>query len=213
MGRFKLLDIVINLVKLAGRFFSLICPRKLIVLEGQVCDVLYSGYISRQFKSFDGLCKRKIEIIGGRNIEVGSNTVIGQGVRLQTWESYLGESYTPQISIGNKSRIGNYSHLTSINSIEIGDNVLIAAHVLISDNSHGSITLDNANINPLERKLQSKGPVVIKDYVWVGEKASIMPGVTIGKGAIVGANSVVTKDVPDYCVVAGIPAKIIKRLD
>ena len=60
--------------------------------------------------------------------------------------------------------------------------------------------------------LYRKGPVVIEDNVWIGEKASIMPGVHIGKGAIIAANSVVTHDVPAYAVVAGVPAKIVKQL-
>ena len=66
------------------------------------------------------------------------------------------------------------------------------------------------DIAPDFRPLSSKGPVLIDDNVWIGEKSSIMPGVHIGKGVIVAANSVVTKDVPPYCVVAGIPATIVK---
>lgn len=60
--------------------------------------------------------------------------------------------------------------------------------------------------------LISKGPVVIEDNVWIGEHACIMPGTTIGKGSIVGANAVVTKDVPPYSLVGGVPAKLIKTL-
>ena len=65
---------------------------------------------------------------------------------------------------------------------------------------------------PINRPLFSKGPVVIEDNVWIGDKATILSGVTIGMGAIVGANSVITKDIPAYAVVAGSPAKIIKML-
>ncbi|MBR4243334.1 MAG: hypothetical protein IKR98_05525 [Bacteroidaceae bacterium] len=66
-----------------------------------------------------------------------------------------------------------------------------------------------ANLRPIV----SKGPVVIEDNVWIGEMACIMPGVTIGRGAIVGANAVVTHDVPPYTLVAGNPARIIKQID
>lgn len=65
---------------------------------------------------------------------------------------------------------------------------------------------------PLFRPLFSKGPVIIGKNVWIGDKATILPGVTIGDGSIIGANSVVTKDVPAYSVVAGNPAKIIKTI-
>ena len=68
-------------------------------------------------------------------------------------------------------------------------------------------------VPPIKRELRTKGEVVIGDNVWIGDKASILPGVIIGKGSIVGANSVVTKDVPPFTVVGGNPAKIIKKLD
>ena len=65
---------------------------------------------------------------------------------------------------------------------------------------------------PNSRPLYSKGPVIIDDNVWIGEGAMIMPGVHVGNGAIIAANSVVTKDIPAYSVAAGIPAKIIKTM-
>lgn len=67
-------------------------------------------------------------------------------------------------------------------------------------------------IAPNKRPLYCKGPVIIGNNVWIGEKASIMPGVTIGDGVIIAANSVVTKDIPSYSLAAGIPAKIIKSV-
>ena len=92
----------------------------------------------------------------------------------------------------------------------MGNNVRLGKKILITDNAHGASSSELLDIAPNYRPLISKGPVVIDDNVWIGEKASIMPGVHIGKGVIVAANSVVTKDVPSYCVVAGVPAKVIK---
>ena len=66
-------------------------------------------------------------------------------------------------------------------------------------------------IPPTQRPVYSKGPVIIGNNVWIGDKATILPNVSIGNGAIIAANSVVTKDVPEYCIVAGNPAKIINR--
>lgn len=66
-------------------------------------------------------------------------------------------------------------------------------------------------IPPTQRPVYSKGPVIIGNNVWIGDKATILPNVSIGNGAIIAANSVVTKDVPEYCIVAGNPAKIIKQ--
>jgi acetyltransferase-like isoleucine patch superfamily enzyme len=64
----------------------------------------------------------------------------------------------------------------------------------------------------MKRRLSSKGPVVIGDKVWIGDKVTILSGVTIGDGAVVAANSVVAKDVPAYCVVAGVAAKVVKQV-
>jgi acetyltransferase-like isoleucine patch superfamily enzyme len=68
-------------------------------------------------------------------------------------------------------------------------------------------------MHPFRRPLVSKGPVLIGDCVWIGDKATILPGVTIGKGSVIGANAVVTKDVPDYCMAAGNPAVVLKKLE
>mgnify|MGYP003303828594 FL=1 len=112
--------------------------------------------------------------------------------------------------MGDNCSIGEDSHITAINSIRLGNNVLLGKKILITDNAHGTSSAELLEIAPNYRPLSSKGPVVIDDNVWIGEKVSIMPGVHIGKGVIVAANSVVTKNIPPYCVVAGIPAKVIK---
>ena len=67
-------------------------------------------------------------------------------------------------------------------------------------------------IGPLKRELKEYGPLIIEDNVWIGYKVTIIGGITIGTGAIIGANSVVTKDIPPYSVAAGIPARVIKSL-
>ena len=103
--------------------------------------------------------------------------------------------------------------MTAINRIVIGNGVLTGKKVLITDNSHGEITREMMDVDPLKRQVVSKGEVIIGDNVWIGEKATIVANVKIGNGAIVAANSVVTKDVPPYCVVAGCPAKIVKNFN
>ena len=85
--------------------------------------------------------------------------------------------------------------------------------VMITDNSHGHTdNISELKINPIDRPLVSKGPVVIEENVWIGEKVSIMPNVTIGRGSIIAANAVVTKSVPAYSIVGGCPARVIKTL-
>lgn len=84
--------------------------------------------------------------------------------------------------------------------------------VLITDNGHGRSIAEESNIPPLKRKTFSKGPVIIGKNVWIGDKATVLPGVTIGDGAIIGANSVVTKDIPANSIAVGIPAKVVKKI-
>ena len=81
--------------------------------------------------------------------------------------------------------------------------------MLITDNAHGLFTEEDLSVPPRRRALVSKGPVIIEDNVWIGDKASVLPGVRIGKGSIIGANAVVTKDVPPHCMAVGNPVRII----
>ena len=80
-----------------------------------------------------------------------------------------------------------------------------------SDNFHGNAKRDDLDSGVDKRVITSKGAVVIGDNVWIGRNACIMPNVTIGKGVIIGANSVVTHDIPPYSIVAGVPARIISK--
>lgn len=100
--------------------------------------------------------------------------------------------------------------ITAIHSVVIGNGVLTGRNVLITDNAHGESVA--SYIPPGDRCLVSKGSTVIEDNVWLGDNVSILPGVHVGKGCIVGTNSVVTKNVPPYCVVGGIPAKVLKNM-
>lgn len=146
------------------------------------------------------------------NIFIGSNFSALSKFRIETFEEYMGEKFTPKIIIGDNVAFNNDCHIGCINRIEIGNNVLGASRIYISDHYHGRIESDDLAYVPTKRRLFSKGPVVIKDNVWIGEGVAIMPGVTIGMNAIIGANSVVTKDIPVNAVAAGIPAKVIKIL-
>lgn len=176
---------------------------------------LYTGYFARFFKSFGerSIIKPAFRLhCGLNNISVGNDVTIGRSVELTALTNYKGQQFSPEIVIGDGSSIQAFSHITAINSICIGKGVRIAPNVLITDNAHGASEFKLLDLAPNIRPLVSKGPVIIEDNVWVGEKASIMPGVRIGKGAIIGANSVVTHDIPPYCVAAGIPAKVVKLM-
>lgn len=147
---------------------------------------------------------------GKKYIEIGDYCLIGRNSYITAHE--MPQYNTPvKISIGDGCMFGPDMHITAVNSIRIGKNVRTGKSVLISDNSHGD-PKDMAlrNIAPNARPIYSKGAIVIGDNVWIGEKAAILAGVTIGEGAIIGANAVVTKNIPPYSIAAGIPARIIK---
>lgn len=125
-------------------------------------------------------------------------------------EIFGNKKFMPEIIIGNNVSLGAYNHISAINSIKIGNGVLTGKWVTIVDNSHGDTNLKSLYKSPSKRPMVSKGKVLIGDDVWIGDKVTILPNVEIGKGAVIAANSVVTKNVKSYTVVGGNPATIIK---
>lgn len=142
-------------------------------------------------------------------ITIGDNFQALHNLRLEAWDKYRGQRFTPQIIIGDNVSFNSDVHIGTIDKVVVGNDVLIASRVYISDHSHGNTDLLSLAKPIRERGLISKGPVIIGDNVWIGEGACILPGVTIGKNSIVGANAVVTKSFPPYSIIAGVPAKLI----
>ena len=178
------------------------------------CHV-FNSYIKTIFKS----CGDELSIspslvyMGLDNVSIGNNFRAGERLKLRTFDCWEGTTYTPSITIGDNVNIETDCHISAINKVTIGNNVLIASFVYISDHSHGDVNaMDGWMDAPLRRPLYSKGSVVIEDDVWLGEKVTVMPGVHIGRGAVIGENSVITKDIPAYAVAVGSPAKVIKML-
>jgi acetyltransferase-like isoleucine patch superfamily enzyme len=151
-------------------------------------------------------------ILNPQFISIGSGVSISDRSVVTAWGGYLDKSYQPNLTIEDGVSIGSDCHITVIDNIVIGEGTLLGKYITISDNAHGDSELVTLKIKPSDRELHSTGGVFIGSNVWIGDKATILPNVTIGDGAIIGANAVVTKDVPAYCVAAGNPAKIIKVL-
>jgi acetyltransferase-like isoleucine patch superfamily enzyme len=152
------------------------------------------------------------DIRGRKFIAVDTGFTTGRGCRLEAYP--ITKSNQPVLVFGKNIQINDYVHITAMEGITIGDNALIASKVYISDCSHGSYAGDKNDSSPLiapkERPYQTK-KVIIGDNVWIGEFVTILPGVKIGNGTIVGANSVVTKSLPAYVIAVGSPAKPIKK--
>jgi acetyltransferase-like isoleucine patch superfamily enzyme len=155
-----------------------------------------------------------LDLRGGKYMTIGAHTCIGTHCILNCWTHYGKQNQIlhPKLIIGQNCHIGDKTHITCANFIQIGDNLLTGRRCLITDNSHGGMTLEELAIAPIDRDVKSKGPVVIGNNVWIGERVCILPGVRIGDGAVIAANAVVTHDVPASALAAGVPAKIIKTL-
>lgn len=125
-----------------------------------------------------------------------------------------------KITIGDNFYMGYDSFIGAIESISIGGNVIIASNVRIFDNNNHptepekrlEMSCADHYCDLWKWKQSEHRPVVIMDNVWVGEYSAILKGVTIGRGSIVASHSVVTKDVPPFVIVAGNPAKVVKKL-
>ncbi len=204
-----LVDLIFKIMWIVGKIY----PYRLSQRIHSLRDVLYTLWI-RNFIGQVGTrtaFAKKFTVVGGDFIAIGERNYFAEGCMVSAWEDYNGYKYNPQITIGNNCSFGKMNHITCCNKITIGNAVLTGMYVLISDNSHGEINAEALSISPLDRQLVSKGEVVIGNNVWIGDKAAILAGVHIGDGAIIGANSVVTKDVPANCVVGGIPAKVLRK--
>ncbi len=140
------------------------------------------------------------------HITIGRDSMVGASARLDCIRLYAGTQHTGRINIGDRVSINPYCHIAAATELQIGNDVLIASYVYISDHDHG-VTRDTS---PSSAPLVVK-PVYIGNSVWIGERAIILKGVTIGDGAVVGAGSVVTRNVAAYTIVAGTPARLIKQ--
>ena len=149
-------------------------------------------------------------IINGKYISMGDNSIVYRNSILHPVERYGNQSFSPSIIIGDEVYIGGFCQIHCMDLISIGDGSVISEHVYISDISHG-MEPDQGRI--MTQNLVSKGPVIIGEDTFIGYGVSILPGVTLGKRCIVGTRAVVNKSFPDYSVIAGAPAKLIKYYD
>jgi acetyltransferase-like isoleucine patch superfamily enzyme len=155
------------------------------------------------------LIRFPIKIRGKRFISIDKGFVTGFNCRIDAFSQ--GEKKI-LLSIGKNVQINDFVHIGAAESIIIGDNVLIASKVFISDHNHGNYQGLNQNSPetiPQERAIYSK-PVRIEKNVWLGESVSVLPGVIIGEGSIIGANSVVNNDIPKHSIAVGSPARVVK---
>lgn len=143
-------------------------------------------------------------------MDMGKNFTTGQFCRIEAADAII--PGRPTLIFGDNVQINDRCHIASVMSICIGNNVLIASDVFITDHDHGDVSRATMEIPPALRDLICQ-PVIIGDNVWIGEKVIILKGVEVGQGAIIAAGAVVTKNVPPFSVVGGVPARILKTYE
>ncbi len=209
-----------NIFFTIGKFLSFIYPvyvhRKCALLLKNITNKIYLGWLSGTFKELEknSVIARPNILIGEKYISIKENVYIDKNAVLCAWDSHgNNQFFNPTIVIGKNTCIGEYSHISAIDKIEIGENVLTGRWVTIVDNNHGDSDFEMIKIAPTQRPLYSKGAVKIGNNVWIGDKVSILGGVTIGNNSIIGANTVVTKDVPTDCLAVGNPMRLIELFE
>lgn len=152
-------------------------------------------------------------VLRGRQfIDFGKRLTTGYWCRFEVFP--IDNNHRKRLILGNNIQINDFVHICALDSVEIGDGCLLASHVYISDNSHGKygggIFESSPDVEPDHREYVTR-PVKIGKNVWLGEGVIVMPGVTIGDGCVIGAHSVVNKDIPAASIAVGSPAEVVKK--
>lgn len=172
----------------------------------EIIKNIYSLVVTKLFYPKARLIRRPFYFRGNKKNLSTSNLTTGYNCRFDLQKN------KGTLVFGKDCEIGDNVHIVAHGNIKIGDNFLCASKVFISDVSHGDYNGTNQNRPneiPKQRELVVK-EVTIGNNVWFGENVTVLLGVKIGNGVIIGANSVVTKDVPDNSIAVGIPARVIK---
>lgn len=207
-------QLIKNLIVYLSKVIMFLLHKSIVKAASFIITSFTTQFVVKQLKQ----CGKNPRILfpitthGLHCISIGDNCTIHSRLKIEAYDQHLDNIYTPELNIGNNVNIGHDCHIGCVNQVLIGNDVLIASKVFITDHFHGDTTKESLASPPNLRKVTSKGPVIIEDNVWIGEGVAIMPNVRIGKNSIIGANSVVTKDVPQNCVVGGVPATIIKHI-
>ncbi|MEY8214335.1 MAG: acyltransferase, partial [Colwellia sp.] len=171
----------------------------------KIKGLLFYRYLFKQFGK--GSILRPSLFISYESLEVGENVLIGDHARIETVERYADSGFSPTIILEDGVKIEQRCHITAADKLVIGEDTSILFDVMITDIDHEYQSLDL----PVGKQPLAVAKTTIGANCFIGSGAKINAGTTLGKHCVVGANAVVRGDFPDYCVIVGIPAKIVKR--
>jgi len=174
----------------------------------------YALILTRMFYKGARLIRRPFYCRGTSLLDFGQGLTIGHHCRFDLFGEK--DDSSKKLTIGKNCKMGDNVHIVAHQTVRIGDNCLMASKIFISDTSHGQYSgaagHSSPAVPPEMRPLYTRA-VRIGNNVWIGENVCILSGVTIADGCIVGANAVVTKDIPENCIASGAPARATKRFD
>jgi len=145
-----------------------------------------------------------LRIIGAKYCSFADDSTLQYGAYVIATRAF---DYDPVLKVGARTLIGNHSHIVCTRRVEFGEGVLTADRLFVSDNGH---EFADPNVPIRDQGLRQLADVHIGDGTWIGENV-VVSGASIGRQCVIAANSVVTHDIPDHCIAAGAPARIIKR--
>ena len=179
---------------------------------GEMFSNVISLIYTKLFYKGARLIRRPVFVRGKPFLQYGEGLTTGYSCRLEMFDTGYGG--VKKLIIGRNCKIGDYVHIAAGERVSIGDNCLMASKIYISDINHGDYSgvfeYSSPDVPPDNRPLYTAS-VSIGNNVWIGENVCILPGVIIGNGCIIGANTVVNRNLSDNCMVAGAPARIIKK--
>jgi acetyltransferase-like isoleucine patch superfamily enzyme len=172
--------------------------------EVRLWTAIYRRLLGRLGKG--SILSRADQMLNPQHIFIGAQVGIAHGARLDAIRQFGGTAYGGEIHIGDRTSIQPFAHIAAAATLRIGCSVLTGSRIFVTDHDHQFADLDT----PIAYQPLVVEPVSVEDFVWLGENVVVLKGVTVGHHAVIGANSVVTTDIPPYAIAAGAPAKVVK---
>lgn len=155
---------------------------------------------------------RHLTVLGGRSIQIGDSVTVGDGCWIEAVVRYRDQSFNPQLIIGDRVSMSNWTHISCAKKIVLGEGCLIGSKVFIGDHSHGRLHVDadGSETIPRDMPLVNADSIEIGAGTWICDGAVILAGSKIGRGSVIGANSVVKIREERGALIAGAPAKVLR---